>query len=330
MKKNVCKKCRNEYFKLMKLEKDKDKSKKVSEKDHDKCKEAFERDHNKCKEAFEKAHEIRRFEINLYWERNKYMYVIVGAIFLGAFKDVEGAKTMPLFLSFVGMIVTFAWVLINKGSKFWIQNWDSHVEMLEDEITGDLYKVNNIKDIRENGWSVSRVNIYLSIFIFYCFSFLFIYHFFHLIPLKNFTEILSGLFKWDYWQKYMLFAFGVVAIFVWLLFIINVWSASKVKIFLCIFSLLLIYYFFHLVTLKDFTQILSEPLELVFGVVALFVLLLLIINVWKCKKPHKCCIMKLDCLRSEIPTGEDYDKHKDCLHIFSKRERDYAIINKKK
>ncbi|WP_409432777.1 hypothetical protein ACJ3XI_11305 [Litorimonas sp. RW-G-Af-16] len=33
------------------------------------------------------------------------------------------------------------WFLVNRGSKFWQENWENHVDNLEDDVIGPLYKV---------------------------------------------------------------------------------------------------------------------------------------------------------------------------------------------
>lgn len=43
-------------------------------------------------------------------------------------------------LACVGLIFSLAWFLTNRGSKYWQENWENHVDMLEDGITGPLYK----------------------------------------------------------------------------------------------------------------------------------------------------------------------------------------------
>ena len=38
------------------------------------------------------------------------------------------------------MLFTWAWYLVNRGSKYWQENWENHVDMLEDAVIGPLYK----------------------------------------------------------------------------------------------------------------------------------------------------------------------------------------------
>jgi hypothetical protein len=37
-------------------------------------------------------------------------------------------------------VFSVAWHCVNKGSKYWQENWENHVELLEDQVFGPLYK----------------------------------------------------------------------------------------------------------------------------------------------------------------------------------------------
>lgn len=115
----------------------------------------------KRKEAYEKAHEIRKFEIELFWQRATYYwafilaaftahFAIIGMIFAKDGKDLSipelyklpGLSLFALALTaFFCYFFSFCWVLMNKGSKFWQKNWEAHIDELENEFSGDLYKV---------------------------------------------------------------------------------------------------------------------------------------------------------------------------------------------
>jgi len=81
------------------------------------------------KKALEHALEIRKFEIELYWKRAAYFWTFIGASFAG-YGAVEGssgiadkaALTVPL--SCLGLIFSFGWFCVNKGSKQWQENWE--------------------------------------------------------------------------------------------------------------------------------------------------------------------------------------------------------------
>lgn len=111
-------------------------------------------------EAYRQAADIRKFEIELFWKRGTYYWAFILAAFTAHFallgmlfsdcgKDfsVSGVYCLPglsLFAlaatALVCFFFSFAWTLVNKGSKFWQNNWEAHLDMLENEVTGKLYQ----------------------------------------------------------------------------------------------------------------------------------------------------------------------------------------------
>lgn len=134
------------------------------------------------KNAFDKAHDIRKFEIDLYWKRTTYFWTLIAAIFAGhlllASKSDPGFKNQELYLTIIsclGFIFSFAWLLVIKGSKFWQENWEAHLDLLEEGITGPLYKTvletygednsSILKRItKSNCYSVSKINQLIALF----------------------------------------------------------------------------------------------------------------------------------------------------------------------
>lgn len=135
------------------------------------------------KEALEHALEIRKFEIELYWKRAAYFWTFIGASFAG-YGAVEGssgitdkaALTVPL--SCLGLIFSVGWFCVNKGSKQWQENWENHVDLLEDEKIGPLYRIVLIRDKPKSrkgrlisfltgpgALSVSRINQLISLYV---------------------------------------------------------------------------------------------------------------------------------------------------------------------
>ena len=125
-------------------------------------------DKDKVKSAFEKAWAIRNFEIELYWKRATYFWAFIASCFVGYFALVNSANySKPdklnhvdvYFLICMGFILSLAWLLTNKGSKDWQRHWEIHIDLLEDEFTGPLYKtVNPYKT-----FSVSKINEIVSV-----------------------------------------------------------------------------------------------------------------------------------------------------------------------
>jgi hypothetical protein len=116
--------------------------------------------------TYQKAWEAKNFEIGNYWKRANYFWAFQVAAFAGYFAVINSNinTNIPQIVYVViciGLVTSFAWVLINKGSKSWQENWEAHVDMLEDYITGPLYKV--VKTTKT--FSVSKINDIVSRFI---------------------------------------------------------------------------------------------------------------------------------------------------------------------
>jgi hypothetical protein len=109
--------------------------------------------------ALARAHDLRRFEIENYWRRATYFWgfqlVAFGALALSA-KDGKVYPALALFVAVLGFLTAYAAFLTARGSKFWQQNWEIHVDLLEDEVEGWLHKTVPLK--AELAPSVSSVN----------------------------------------------------------------------------------------------------------------------------------------------------------------------------
>ena len=97
--------------------------------------------------ALEFALDIRKFEIELYWKRATYFWAFI-AISLAGFGSLLAAKEIRcdekgealLTASCLGLVFSVAWYFVNRASKLWQENWEKHVDLLEDEVIGPLYK----------------------------------------------------------------------------------------------------------------------------------------------------------------------------------------------
>jgi len=134
----------------------------------------------KLRRAFDQVSDIRKFEIELYWKRAGYFWALIAVAFAGYF-SILSSQNIPnkFFLSFVvssiGFVFTFAWYLVNRGSKYWQENWENHLDLLEDEITGPLYKTvlkrPKLVTLSEKlvtgplSVSVSKINQWVSVFV---------------------------------------------------------------------------------------------------------------------------------------------------------------------
>lgn len=109
--------------------------------------------------ALERAHDLRRFEIENYWRRATYFwgFQLVAFTALALTAD-HGAIFPPLALpvAVLGVLTSLAAIRTARGSKFWQENWEAHVDFLEDEVEGRLHKIVLMKAALQP--SVSKVN----------------------------------------------------------------------------------------------------------------------------------------------------------------------------
>jgi hypothetical protein len=125
-----------------------------------------ERKPEEIKYAYEKAWESKQFEIGNYWKRANYFWLFQVAAFTAYFAILGSEaynKNIEVLYAIIaiGFLTGFAWFLTNIGSKQWQENWEMHVNKLEDFVTGPLYKIGT------NSWtySVSKINLVVSAFI---------------------------------------------------------------------------------------------------------------------------------------------------------------------
>lgn len=122
-------------------------------------------DVEKLNHAYQKAWENRDFEINKFWTRAAYFWGFLVLIF-GAYFTVSNGKSLSPYLQFyilcIGIVFSIAWTFVIIGSKRWQENWEAHIDKLEDFVSGPLYKT-----VFKTGnfYSVSKINEILSYLI---------------------------------------------------------------------------------------------------------------------------------------------------------------------
>uniref|UniRef100_A0A2A4Z958 Uncharacterized protein n=1 Tax=OCS116 cluster bacterium TaxID=2030921 RepID=A0A2A4Z958_9PROT len=133
---------------------------------------------NKLRErALEQALDTRKFEIELYWKRASYFWTFIAVSLSGYFAiqtlgNVVIRTDLAVMLSCLGFVFSLAWFLVNKGGKYWQENWEKHVDNLGEDFIGPLYKVilerNKPASLKEGvrdfitgpgNYSVSKINL---------------------------------------------------------------------------------------------------------------------------------------------------------------------------
>ena len=113
-------------------------------------------------DALDRAHELRKFEIEHYWKRAQYFWGFQVAIFAAfglLWKESTASPWQPLAfaLAALGLLTAIANTLSAAGSKFWQNNWEYHIDLLEDRVEGRLHKTVWMPKGRM-GYLVSGVN----------------------------------------------------------------------------------------------------------------------------------------------------------------------------
>jgi len=147
---------------------------------------------DKSLDCYTVARETRNFEISLFWQRSNYFLALNTAIAIGFFST--GHVIFNVILCGLGVAVSFLWVRVNLGSKYWQSRWEYKLRELEknynlssklfsatgEEMDDDVRK--ELKYDTSKGWrqtlnrwimlkpSVSRCMILLSMifFILWC------------------------------------------------------------------------------------------------------------------------------------------------------------------
>lgn len=121
-------------------------------------------------EAFKIALDTRKFEIDLYWRRANYFWLFIGAVFVGYCSTLKDSslEVENILITFLGYIFSVCWLCVNRGSKFWQENWEGNITRLSDKLGYPIFRM--IACGKYNAWSirgkypysVSKVNQFLN------------------------------------------------------------------------------------------------------------------------------------------------------------------------
>jgi hypothetical protein len=127
------------------------------------------------KDALKTALDERARELDFYWKRTTYAWTLNAAVFAGYFalrKEPTASFTSLGVVACLGFVCAIAWWCLNRGSKYWQENWELQVDLLESAFHRPLHRIN--PDVgryrllslnRAYPFSVTKVNQHLSLFI---------------------------------------------------------------------------------------------------------------------------------------------------------------------
>lgn len=126
---------------------------------------------SKRQDALKEARGNRKFEIELYWKRAGYFWLFIAAAF-GGYASLRDHQVIAFTIACSGFLFSLAWYFVNRGSKYWQGNWELHVDLLEDDVSGPIYKTvvqrskcNFCEFDGPYPFSVSKINQLLSLFV---------------------------------------------------------------------------------------------------------------------------------------------------------------------
>jgi hypothetical protein len=115
--------------------------------------------------------DLLKLEVSLFWQRSLFFWGFSAAslVAYGVLSD-KGHKGLTVAVSCFGLICSIAWSLVNRGSKYWNENWLTKAQALEREAFGtDLFSREE-KPREPSSWlsgqpiAVTKVTIALSDF----------------------------------------------------------------------------------------------------------------------------------------------------------------------
>ena len=115
------------------------------------------------------ASEIRKFEIERFWQRSLFFWGFIAAAFVAYAQTYEKNPFIAILVACYGTVCSTAWTLGNRGSKYWQEAWEQKVKVVEKDVLGvDLFSNPEPRE-RKGFWgaaefSVSRLAIALSDF----------------------------------------------------------------------------------------------------------------------------------------------------------------------
>ena len=87
------------------------------------------------KELYKILLDTRNMEIKLFWQRSNYFLALNSAMAVGFFTQLGGTpidnQWRELIFAVLGLIVSFLWLLVCLGGRFWQAKWEGSLKEFE-------------------------------------------------------------------------------------------------------------------------------------------------------------------------------------------------------
>ena len=135
-------------------------------------------DKSLAEKLLDRATHYRDFEIKASWERSKYFILFLGALFIAyytmkqhtladsmgqIFYMTHPTPTVPhwmfVLITGLGTIISFIWYWVNRGSKMIYENWEHHIDFIEDECDlGTISRIHCYKPIKTDWFGIKPIS----------------------------------------------------------------------------------------------------------------------------------------------------------------------------
>src|SRR5229473_56471 len=97
------------------------------------------------------AADVRKFEIERFWQRSLFFWGFIAAAFLAYAALYDRDNLLTLLIACFGVVCSFAWTLQNRGGKYWQEAWEQKVKSVEiDALAAPLFS--NREPLIHTGW----------------------------------------------------------------------------------------------------------------------------------------------------------------------------------
>jgi len=123
------------------------------------------------KKRLDLAVQTRNFEIELFWKRSLFFWGFIAAAFAGYASLHSSNHGLATAIGSFGMVCSFAWALVTRGSKYWQEGWESKVDESELPLIGHFFAIEMKPQTHKGFWlrsrkfSVSKISIALSDYV---------------------------------------------------------------------------------------------------------------------------------------------------------------------
>jgi hypothetical protein len=94
---------------------------------------------------FEKSLLLRNYEIDNFWKRGWFFGALLLAVLTGYFGLKKDHPSYCIIISFLGVLISLFQSLMNRGSKYWQERWESKTKHQESILGVDITKTKKFK-----------------------------------------------------------------------------------------------------------------------------------------------------------------------------------------